>query len=198
MIDQIFQHGGVELLLAREVDQDTGIEIAAARAHDHSAGRRQAHAGVDGFAAFDGGHACAIAEMSDDQSVGRIGGKLVHDRFAREAVEPVALDALRPQFPGDRKDARDRRQSGVKRGVETRHLRKPGKMHFREADDRQSWWNMQRCEGRRRLKLPQDLIVNAAMLPELRPAMHNAMPDGRRRREFGIGKKSCDADDRFL
>src|ERR1700732_5150902 len=34
------------------------------------------------------------------------------------------------------------------------------------------------------------------MLPELRSAMHDSMPDGGRCRHFGVGKKSSDADDR--
>ena len=56
---------------------------------------------------------------------------------------------------------------------------------------------MQRREGGSSFKLPQDRIVDEAMLPELRSAMHDAMPDGGRRRHFGVGKKSSDADDRF-
>ena len=56
---------------------------------------------------------------------------------------------------------------------------------------------MQRREGGCRFELPQDRIINEAMLPELRPAMHNAMPDGGRGRHFGVGEKTSDADDRF-
>ena len=105
-------------------------------------------------------------------------------------MKPVALDALRLQFLGDRKDARDLRQSGVKGGVETRHLRKAGKMLLREADDRQSRRSMQRREGGCRLKLPQDRIVDQAMLAQLRSAMHDAMPDGGRRRHVGARQEA--------
>ena len=33
--------------------------------------------------------------------------QLAHDRFARQAVKPVALDTLRSQFLGNRQDARN-------------------------------------------------------------------------------------------
>ena len=138
MIDQLFELRRIELLFAHQIDQNARIEIAAARAHDHPAGWGQSHAGVDRFAVFDRGNAGAIAEMGDDQAARHIVRKLTHDRFARKAVKPVALDALRLQFLGDRKYTRDLRHFGVKGGVEARHLRKPGKMLLCEADDRQS------------------------------------------------------------
>ena len=116
---------------------------------------------------------------------GRVVRKLMHDRFVREAVKSVALDALRLQFPGDRKDPRDVRQFGVKGGIEARHLRKPGKMLLREADDRQRRRSMQRRKGGSGFKLPQDRFVDEAVLPQLRPAMHDAMPDGDRCRHSG-------------
>src|SRR6202035_6001701 len=103
-IDELLEHDGVELLLTRQIDEDAGIEIAAARAHDDPAGRGQAHAGVDRFSPFDRGDACAIAEMGDDQSVWQRVGKLVHDRFQGKAVKPVTLDALRLQFLGNGED----------------------------------------------------------------------------------------------
>src|SRR5271156_6229024 len=89
LIDQLFERGGIELLFTHQIDQNTWIEIAAARAHDDPAGRGQSHAGVDRFAPFDRGDACAIAEMGDYQAVRQIVSKLVHDRFARKAVKPV-------------------------------------------------------------------------------------------------------------
>ena len=165
VIDQFFEHGRIELLLACQIDQNAGIEITAACAHDHSASRGQSHAGIDRFTAFDRGDARAIAEMGDDQAIRQIMCKLVQDRFARKAVKPVALDALRSQFLGDRKNARHVRLFGVKRGVETRHLRKVGKMLPREADDRQSRRNMQRREGGGSLKVSQDRIIDEAVLP---------------------------------
>ena len=37
MIDQLFEHGGIEFLLAQKIDQNSRINIAAPRAHDHRA-----------------------------------------------------------------------------------------------------------------------------------------------------------------
>jgi hypothetical protein len=48
---------------------------------------------------------------------------------------------------------------------------------------------MQRREGRSSIKLPEDRIVNEAMLPELRSAMHDSTS---RCRHFGVGKNTSD------
>ena len=55
VIDQRFETSGVQVLFAHQIDQYTRIEIAAARSHDHSPGRRQTHAGVNGLTSFNGG-----------------------------------------------------------------------------------------------------------------------------------------------
>src|ERR1700680_3875253 len=102
VIDQLFEHGRIEFLLPHQIDQDAGIEIAAARAHDHPAGWGQSHAGVDRFAAPDRGDAGAIAEMGNYQAVRQIPTKLAHDRLTRKAVKSVALATLRLQFLSDR------------------------------------------------------------------------------------------------
>src|SRR5580704_9050704 len=150
MIDQLFEHGGIELLLAQKIDQNSRIDITTPRAHDHAAGWRQTHAGVDRFSGSDRGHACTIAEMGDHEAARQIVRKLMHDRFTRKAVKSVTLNSFRLQFLRDRKETRDRRQFGMEGRVKTRHLRKPRKMLLCEAYDRQSRWNMQRCEGGRR------------------------------------------------
>src|SRR6202040_4328976 len=100
------------------------------------------------------------------------------DRFAGKAVKAVALDTLRLQIFGDRKHTRDIGHSGVKCGVETRRLWKPGKMLLGEADDRQSRRRVQRREGGSSFQLPQHRLVNQAMLPQLRSAMHDSVSDG--------------------
>ena len=136
MIDKIFEHDRIELLLTRQIDQNAWIEIAAARAHNHPAGRGQAHAGVDGLAALDRGDAGAVAKMGNYQTVGQIAPQLAHDRFAGEAMKTVALDALLPQSLGKRKNTGDIGQAGVKGCVEAGDLRKAWKMLLRSANDR--------------------------------------------------------------
>ena len=69
VIDEIFEHGCIELLFTRQIDQNAGIEITGPRAHDHATGWSQSHAGIDRYSVFDGGNAGAIAEMGDDQAL---------------------------------------------------------------------------------------------------------------------------------
>src|SRR5207245_9785510 len=89
------------------------------------------------------------------------------------------------------------RQFGVKGGVEARHLRKPGKMRLCEADDSESRGRMQRREDGGSFEVAQDRIVNEAMLPQRRSAVHDAMPNGGRRRHLVVGTTCSDAGDRF-
>jgi len=98
MVHQFFERGRAPALLAHEIDQHAGIEVAAARAHDQAAARRQAHAGVDRHPVAHRRDACAVAQMGDEQAARQAVGQLVNDRFARQAVEPVALDPLRAQL----------------------------------------------------------------------------------------------------
>src|SRR5437870_608589 len=81
----------VEVLFAHQIDQHTRIEIAAARSHDHPTGRGQAHAGVNGLTALNGGETGAIAEMQNYQSIRQIVPKLAYDRLARKAVKSIAV-----------------------------------------------------------------------------------------------------------
>jgi hypothetical protein len=196
VIDQLFEVDGIVLLLAHQIDQDAGIEITAARAHNHAAGRGQSHAGVDRFAALDRSDAGAIAEMSDDQTVGQAAAELAKDRFAGKAVKPVALDAGRLQFLGDRQNPRDLGQLGVKRGVEAGGLRQLGEVLPCHVDHRQRRRDMQRSESSRGVELPEHGIVDQAMAAKPGSAMHEAMSDGGGGGHIGIGQESADADDR--
>jgi hypothetical protein len=112
-------------------------------------------------------------------------------------MKPVALDPRRSQFLGDRKDPRNLRQIGVKRGVETRCLTCRRKMLACETDDRKSRWNMQRRERTGRFKLAQNLIINKAMASEPGSTVHDPMPDGDRHRHLRVVQKPRDSNDRF-
>ena len=121
----------------------------------------------------------------------------MHDQLARQPVKTVAPDTLRSQFFGDRQHPRHLGQAGVKGGVETRRLRQPAKMLAGKANDRQRRWRMQRGKSRGRFELLQHRVVDQAVLQQLRPAMHDAMPDGTGRRHPAFSQKPPDADDRF-
>ncbi len=63
------------------MDEQAGIEIAGARAHNDAACRRQAHRSVDGVTVGNGGDAGAVSQMSDDQARRDIFAERVQDRF---------------------------------------------------------------------------------------------------------------------
>jgi hypothetical protein len=84
----------------------------------------------------------------------------------------------------------------MKLGVETRHLRHAGKVRLRQADERQRGRCVQRRKGRGGLQLPQHRIVDAAMLAQRRPAMHDAVPDGVWRRHPGRRENTGDTGHR--
>src|SRR5437764_539815 len=113
-------------------------------------------------------------------------------------MKPIALDSLRLQCFWDRKNSCNFRQIGVKRGVETRYLRRRRKMLPCEADDRKGRWNMKRRKGTGPFKLLQDFIVNEAVAPQLWSTVHDPMPDSDRRRHFGFCEKPADTHDSFL
>ncbi len=69
MINKSFETPAVEAFFAHQIDQDTRIEIAATRSHDHAPGRGQTHAGIYGLAVLDGGNAGAVAKMRNDEPV---------------------------------------------------------------------------------------------------------------------------------
>jgi hypothetical protein len=56
-----------ELVLVHQVLEDAGVQIAGAGAHRQSGQRREAHGGVDGFAAVHRGDGGAVAEVAGDE-----------------------------------------------------------------------------------------------------------------------------------
>ena len=80
-IHQVFKCGGIVVLLADQIDENAWVKVAAARAHDHTAGGGQPHAGVDRHAVADRGEAGAVAEMGDHQTPRHVPCKLTHDRL---------------------------------------------------------------------------------------------------------------------
>ncbi len=100
MVEELFERVSGQVFVAEEVDEDAGVEVAAAGAHGDAAGGREAHGGVDGFAVEDGGDAGAVAEVRDDEAL-RDGREARDDGLAGEAVEAVADDAGVVKARGD-------------------------------------------------------------------------------------------------
>jgi hypothetical protein len=87
------------LALAVEVEDDAGVDVAGTRAHDQALQRGQAHGGVDGPAATDGGHRGTVAQVQGDlvDVVGVLAQDLrdqVGDVLVAGAVEAVAPDVV--------------------------------------------------------------------------------------------------------
>ena len=88
--------------LRHDVEQDRGVEVAAARAHDQALERREAHRGVDRAAAVGSRRdRAAVAEVAGDHaeagSLARAAEQLRRapgDEAVRGAVEAVAADAV--------------------------------------------------------------------------------------------------------
>ena len=197
-IDQGFEPVGIEVVNAHQVDKHPGIEVAGARAHDHPAGGREAHAGVDGHAVLDRADAGAMAEVGDHQPRGRASGaELLHDRLERQPVETVALQALLAQLARQRQNARHQRHAGMKRGVETRDLRQPGEVLAGEPNERQCGRHVQRRKRRGAIEQVQHRGVDSAMTAQQRPAVHDAVADGVGSRQPALRKNLGDTRHRL-
>ena len=107
---------------------ESGIQIARARAHHQPRRRREAHAGVDALAVAHGGQARAVAKMGEDDPALR--GRRIpqaceffHQIGIRQTVEAVTPDTLRLVATRNRQELRDTRHGAMERRVEAGDLR---------------------------------------------------------------------------
>ena len=94
LVDESREGVRIEVMPASQVHEDTRVEIAASRCHDHAAGGREPHGRVHRLSAVDGGEARAAAEMGHDRAAHPVAPEVVDDELARQSVEAVALDAF--------------------------------------------------------------------------------------------------------
>jgi hypothetical protein len=137
-----------------------------------------------------------------DQQPGRQGcfsrwRQLLHDGFARQAVEAVATQALHAQGWGQWQRAGPRGHVGVELRVEASDLVQPRVQRLRAANHRQHGRRMQRRERLCCLQPLQDCGVDAAMLAQHRPAVHHAVPHGLWRRGADVIQQPCKARHRI-
>ena len=83
-------------------------------------------------------------------------------------------------------------------GVETRYLSDAAEKLLRMTQNRQRRRNMQRSKSAGGFKLLKYGIVDQAVLSNMRSAMHDPVPDGRRSWLLGISEKSRKPDERVL
>ena len=105
--------------------------------------------------------------------------KLGADRFIRQAVKTIALDARIVQRLPQRKTLVHRRHAAVKGGIETRHLRHARKGCARGAHAGQvvplvQWGQRAQCSD-----AGQDRVADERWAIESRAAVHDAVAHGR-------------------
>ena len=135
--------------------------------------------------------------MGNDQPLRQIVRELIHDRCARQTMKAVTLHTLQLQLSGNRQDSGNLWQIGVKGRVETGDMRQPRKRFMGKLDQRQRLRHMERRERGAALKLLQHRMIEHTVLAEPRPPMHDAMTNGRWRRQSGLGEESLDVANRF-
>src|ERR1700683_3604692 len=98
MVEQILQTVGGELLvvivIAQQINDDAGVEIARARPHWNAAGRSEAHRGIDRYPVTQRTETRSVAQMREDRSCGKLCTEAMHQRLVRNAVETITADAL--------------------------------------------------------------------------------------------------------
>jgi hypothetical protein len=150
-IDHLVELLRAPFFRARQIPNQSGIEISRASAHRHARGRGETHARVDGFAVAHRRQARAIAEVGEDDTTlcgfgSGQAGQFFHEKRIRQAVKPVAPHTLRFVAARDRQHPGHARQVMVKSRVKTRHLGQVGKSALKRFDQQDLLRHMLRIE----------------------------------------------------
>src|SRR3546814_5313105 len=98
LVQQLLEARDVHALLAQHVDQDAGVDGAAAGTHDEAVERGKSHGAGVAAAVRQRAEAGAVAEMGDYRAAGRCGTVIIResagDELVGEAVEAVAAQSL--------------------------------------------------------------------------------------------------------
>src|SRR5260370_30107060 len=123
MVYQALEALRVVALFFEEIEEDAGVEVAAARDHHEAAGRRESHGGVERPAVAYRRHARAVAKVGDDDARGCRAAEGLHDVFERDTVKAEAANSLVPQRARQREALGHFGHLPMESGVEARHLR---------------------------------------------------------------------------
>src|SRR5438552_18060269 len=102
----MFELARVVALLVHEVEQDTRVQVAAARTHHEAARGREAHGSIDGLPVADCGQARAVPQMRDDRTPTGGGPQRLYKVFVGQAMEAVAAEPFVPEGAGQREALR--------------------------------------------------------------------------------------------
>ena len=129
-------------------------------------------------------HAGAVAEMRDDGAAEGRRADRRDDVLVRQAVEPVAPDALRPEPTRERQALGHRRHAPVEGAVEARDLRHAGEAGRDGLHARDRRRQMQGCERRERPQPRDQPLRDALGRGVVGSAVDDTMADGIGRREL--------------
>ncbi len=176
---------GVEALLLHDGDQDAGIHVAAAGAHDDAFQRGQAHAGVHALAPVHGRDGGAVAQVAGHDlqpldGLAQQGGRAVGHVAVAGAVEAVAAQAeLLAEVVGQAVGEGVVGHAVVEGGVEHGDVGHLGE-HLAGGLDAHGVGRVVQggVEGQL-LDLLQDGVVDHDGIAEVRAAVGHAVADGR-------------------
>src|SRR5712692_9629850 len=177
MIEKMIKLLRVVGLVAQQVQQESGIKIAAARPHHDAAGRCESHGRFNRAAIQDSGHAGAVPQMRHHRFLREIWPKRMHDGFTGEPVEPISPYSLLPETLRKWKSRRVLRQGAMECSIQTRNLRHARKAFRRKANDFKRGRDVNRSKNGSCFELFENSRCDLLMLPHAWPAMHHAMAD---------------------
>ncbi len=166
------------------MEQNRGVEVAAARAHHGAFERRKAHGCVDGFSVLDRGHTHTVANVAGDEV-------LVWQAFGAEPTDGLlgnvfvagAVKAVTPNRVFFVEGVREWvevgvfRQRGVEGGVEDRDVFGLGQQFLASADAFEIWGVVERGERVEFGQVSEDTGGDEGGLLVLFAAVHDAVAD---------------------
>lgn len=146
VIDEAFERSRVVTAMLEEVNDEPGIEIARARAHDEPGGWRERHRRVDRLPVTNSRHARAASEMRDDRATELVRAQSLDDVLVRQPVKTVSPNACVEERSGECEPLRDLGERSMKRCVEADDLRHVGEARAHGFDRAELRRKMERRE----------------------------------------------------
>ncbi len=198
--DEFVGVSGGELQVVHEIDEQAGVHVARAGAHDQSGGGGEGHGGVDRFAVMDGGHAGAGAEVGeDDATVGFFrgdAGQLAQEKSVGEAVKAEAAQAGGLVAARDGEELGDAGHVAVEGGVEAGDLRGAGECVAEAFDQGDFAGKVSEIQRLGTAELGEEIGGDFLIIEQVHASVNDAMADGGEVRDgeliFQIGEDGLD------
>ena len=183
-VDEVVEFVGVHALGAAEVREDGGIDVTAASAHAEAFERRQAHGGIDGFAALNGGNRRTAAEVArNDVEIFDVFaedfGQTIGDELVGRAVGAVAADVLiGVEAVGNRVEIGVFGDGLVERCVEDGDVGNAGKQFLCDFEADDVCGDVEWIERIDAFDFVDDALIDQAGFGEFFAAVDDAVADG--------------------